>query len=64
VAEQPRPARRGRRGFFGREHELRELHAAMDETAAGYGRLMLVAGEPGTFVVYDPDPAVSISWAV
>jgi tetratricopeptide (TPR) repeat protein len=48
VAEQQlRPARSGTRGFFGREHELRELRAAMDEAAAGYGRLMLVAGEPG-----------------
>jgi eukaryotic-like serine/threonine-protein kinase len=48
VAEQQlRPARPGTRGFFGREHELREFRAAMDEAAAGYGRLMLVAGEPG-----------------
>jgi tetratricopeptide (TPR) repeat protein len=48
VAEsQLRPARLGTRGFFGREHELRELQAAMDEAAAGYGRLLLVAGEPG-----------------
>jgi hypothetical protein len=64
VAGQLRPARPGTWGFVGREHELRQLRAAMDETAAGYGRLMLVAGEPETFVVYDPDPAVSISWAV
>lgn len=45
--QQLRPARPGTRSFFGRERELRELRVAMDEAAAGYGRLMLVAGEPG-----------------
>lgn len=33
--------------FVGRERELRELLAALDEAASGRGRLVLVAGEPG-----------------
>jgi DNA-binding SARP family transcriptional activator len=34
-------------GFVGRERELAELSAALDEALAGHGGLVLVAGEPG-----------------
>jgi tetratricopeptide (TPR) repeat protein len=40
----PRP---GSRPFVGREHELRELRAALAEMLAGRSRLHLLAGEPG-----------------
>jgi len=33
--------------FIGRDSELAELLAGLDDTAAGSGRLFLVAGEPG-----------------
>ena len=33
--------------FFGRDRELRELLEALDETAAGRGRVVLLGGEPG-----------------
>lgn len=33
--------------FVGREPELRELLAALDDVAAGRGRLILLSGEPG-----------------
>src|SRR3954466_13515165 len=33
--------------FFGRERELAQIGAALDEVAAGRGRLLLLAGEPG-----------------
>ena len=35
------------RVFVGREAELEELRGAADETLAGRGRLVLIAGEPG-----------------
>ena len=41
-------AERGSEGVFvGREHELAELLAGLDDAIAGRGRLFLVAGEPG-----------------
>jgi eukaryotic-like serine/threonine-protein kinase len=45
----PAPAaERGGEGVFvGREHELAELLAGLDDAIAGRGRLFLVAGEPG-----------------
>jgi len=33
--------------FVGRERELAELRAALDEAIAGHGRLFLLSGEPG-----------------
>jgi predicted ATPase len=33
--------------FVGRQQELRELRAALDEAIAGRGRLLMLAGEPG-----------------
>src|SRR3954447_24708693 len=33
--------------FVGRDHELSELVAALDETRAGHGRAVLIGGEPG-----------------
>jgi hypothetical protein len=35
------------RGFVGRERELAQIGAALDDAAAGRGRLMMLAGEPG-----------------
>ena len=45
----PAPAaERGSEGVFvGREHELAELLAGLDDAIAGRGRLFLVAGEAG-----------------
>ena len=34
-------------GFVGRERELAELRAALDDTHGGRGRLFLISGEPG-----------------
>ena len=34
-------------GFVGRERELAELRAGLDEVSAGHGRLFLLSGEPG-----------------
>jgi tetratricopeptide (TPR) repeat protein len=33
--------------FVGREHELGELTAALEESISGHGRLFMLAGEPG-----------------
>ena len=33
--------------FVGRQREMAALHMALDEARAGYGRLLLLAGEPG-----------------
>jgi predicted ATPase len=33
--------------FVGRERELAELHAGLDDVCAGHGRLVLLSGEPG-----------------
>ena len=33
--------------FVGRERELAELRAGLDEVSAGRGRLFLLSGEPG-----------------
>src|SRR5438552_17817424 len=35
------------RAFVGRERELGQIGAALDEVAGGRGRLLLLAGEPG-----------------
>lgn len=44
----PEPAIGASRGHFvGRERELAELVAGLDDAFAGYGRLFLLAGEPG-----------------
>jgi DNA-binding SARP family transcriptional activator len=39
--------RRATRGFVGREPELAELSAGLDDAFAGRGRLVLLQGEPG-----------------
>src|SRR4051794_11507572 len=39
--------RRGGRGFVGRDRELAELVAGLEDALDGQGRLFLVAGEPG-----------------
>jgi len=36
-----------RHSFVGRERELSELRAGLDEAIAGRGRLFLISGEPG-----------------
>src|ERR1700747_1366336 len=33
--------------FVGRERELAELRAGLDDVSAGHGRLFLLSGEPG-----------------
>jgi DNA-binding SARP family transcriptional activator len=38
---------RGRSGFVGREKEVEELLAGLEDALAGRGRLFLVSGEPG-----------------
>jgi DNA-binding SARP family transcriptional activator len=42
-----RPGRRAAGIFVGRDRELEELAAALDDAAAGRGRLFLISGEPG-----------------
>ena len=42
-----RPGRRAAGAFVGREREVEELSAALDDAAAGRGRLFLVSGESG-----------------
>src|SRR5262249_56658431 len=37
----------GRSLFVGRERELAELRAGLEDTLAGHGRLFLISGEPG-----------------
>jgi predicted ATPase len=41
------PQRTSIGAFVGRERELAELHAGVDDSVAGRGRLFLVSGEPG-----------------
>jgi class 3 adenylate cyclase len=36
-----------RRTFVGREHEIQQLHAAVDAALSGNGSLVMVVGEPG-----------------
>jgi DNA-binding SARP family transcriptional activator len=43
----PEAAAQERRAFVGRERELAELMAGLDEVVAGRGRLFLLQGEPG-----------------
>jgi AAA ATPase domain len=48
MAEMGEPARRpGSRAFVGRDRELAELVAGLDDALGGRGRLFLIAGEPG-----------------
>jgi DNA-binding SARP family transcriptional activator len=42
-----RPGRRAAGAFVGRDRELRELLAALDDAASGRGRLFLISGESG-----------------
>jgi DNA-binding SARP family transcriptional activator len=42
-----RPGRRAAGTFVGRDREIEELSAALDDAAAGRGRLFLVSGESG-----------------
>ena len=37
----------GELALVGREHELRELTAALDAAVTGNGRIVMLAGEPG-----------------
>ena len=46
AATQP-PAQAPRIPFVGRERELSELSASLDDACAGHGRLVLLVGEPG-----------------
>ena len=39
--------RRGRRAFAGRDREVAELLAGLEDAIGGRGRLFLIAGEPG-----------------
>ena len=41
------PAQPGDSGFVGRERELGELNRALEDTLAGQGRIVMLAGEPG-----------------
>ncbi|HZY58858.1 MAG TPA: BREX system ATP-binding domain-containing protein, partial [Candidatus Binataceae bacterium] len=38
---------RSRNTFIGRESELEELRAGLDDAVGGHGRLFLISGEPG-----------------
>ena len=42
-----RPTRGIGRVFVGRQREMAELRAALDDAMAGHGRLVMLAGEPG-----------------
>ena len=45
--EAPLPEKPGNGGFVGREREMGELNAALDDAISGHGRLVMLAGEPG-----------------
>jgi DNA-binding SARP family transcriptional activator len=47
AAGSPRPGRRAAGIFVGRDRELEELSAALEDAAAGRGRLFLISGESG-----------------
>ncbi len=47
MSEKPSSRRPGRGAFVGREHELGELEAGLDDARSGRGRFFLVTGEPG-----------------
>ena len=47
AAAEPAPAAETRSAFVGRERELAELVAGLDDAFAGRGRLFLLVGEPG-----------------
>jgi predicted ATPase len=47
MSEEPSNHRLGQSAFVGRERELRELQAGLDEVRSGRGRFFLVTGEPG-----------------
>ena len=42
----PSPRRAGRE-FVGRDREMAELQAGLEDALGGQGRLFLIAGEPG-----------------
>jgi predicted ATPase len=48
MAEMGNPDRRpGWRAFMGRDREVAELVASLEDAIGGRGRLFLIAGEPG-----------------
>lgn len=47
MSEKPSSRRPGPGAFVGREHELGELEAGLDDARSGRGRFFLVTGEPG-----------------
>jgi predicted ATP-dependent serine protease len=47
MSAEPSNHRLGQSAFVGRERELRELQAGLDEVCSGRGRFFLVTGEPG-----------------
>ena len=47
VFQTPKPDRSTGSPFVGRQRELGELKGALDETLAGRGRVVMLAGEPG-----------------
>ena len=42
-----RPNRTSNNVFVGREMEMAELRAALDDAISGHGRMIMLAGEPG-----------------
>ncbi len=42
-----RPARNIGRVFVGRQREMAQLTAALDDAITGQGRIVMLAGEPG-----------------
>jgi tetratricopeptide (TPR) repeat protein len=47
MSEKPSSQRSGPGAFVGREHELRELDAGLNDARLGRGRFFLITGEPG-----------------
>jgi DNA-binding SARP family transcriptional activator len=47
VADLPRPGRKAAGIFVGRDRELEELSGALEDAAAGRGRLFLISGDSG-----------------
>ena len=53
VESQPQPGQAlatgslARSAFVGRQREMDELKAALEDALAGHGRLVMLAGEPG-----------------
>ena len=42
-----KPTRDIGRAFVGRQREMAELTAALDDTLSGHGRMVMLVGEPG-----------------